>query len=115
MKQPRYVISESTGYRIADSSRSRRPSTAVLVCDSAYCFRVVWSSWTTPTLTERQRYARSPWTGKRIKKGVGREYTTQFRLPIAANRAYAVDLAARLNREHDAWLSTADSTPGDAA
>lgn len=100
MIEPRFIVRENTGYRIAPSAQqSRRTATEVMVIDRAYCHKVVWSSESFPVLYEWQGWRISKRTGKRIKGGITRRISSCREWSVERRRAYAVELCERLNAE----------------
>lgn len=92
MARGRFYVLEHTGYRIhlpILQMASRTPTTEVMVIDSGECHAVVWSS----ELGTRRRQKR--WRGE-SRGTVERQWR---RAPLVARRAYAAELAARLNAE----------------
>ena len=96
----RFVVRESRGYPMifGAESRTRREATEVLVLDSAYCYRVVWSSWTTGMPRMRQKYGKGV-SGDTIRKGWRKDLATARLWGLPRARAYADELAAHLNAE----------------
>ena len=97
----RYVLTESSGYRIGNGtgqSTSGGRKTEVLVLDSACCYRVVWSSWSSPIPIKRRYFN---WDSLRGRKVWRTYYSTRtaYSWPLAKARAYAAELADRLNAE----------------
>lgn len=66
---------------------AQRPTTEVMVLDSWYCYRVVWSSWSTPTI----HYAGD-------RQGLARKW------PLELRRRFARRLAAQLEAGKDVTL-----------
>lgn len=95
----RFYVVESRGYQIDLSGKPGKwfRGAEVLVLDRGYCHEVVWSSWSS-VMAREERYPR------RFKSGncglVSKTYhATASHWPLAKARAYAADLAARLNVE----------------
>jgi hypothetical protein len=98
----RFVVSESSGYPIHGTTRQtsvHSPAvTEVMVLDRGYCYRVVWSSLTSIEERSGRFFTNS-------KKGGPKSWRTKTwqasarKWPLAKRRAYAADLAARLNAE----------------
>ena len=82
----RFYVLERAGY-LSDSPDAA-VITVVMVLDSDYCHRVVWSSYRTPT----------------IKMFTGRQIGTARRWPLETRRAFAARLAERLNAGEDVRL-----------
>ena len=88
MTEPRYILRESSGYRINLPARYGGGNTRTvewLICDRWYAHRVVW------------RFTGWP-------SGSG---------SVAHRRRRAVNECARLNDEHDAWLARSAVTQVD--
>ena len=96
----RFVVRESSGYNIhPGGGPARRLVHEVMVLDSFYCYTVVWSSLTTPTSVRTQQHKVGP-SGARIKRGFKKRIVTAYNWPLPKRRAYARELAQRLNQEH---------------
>jgi hypothetical protein len=102
VKEPRFVVTESSGYPIhataGDGGGGSPPVTEVMVLDRGYCHRVVWSSLTSIEERSGRFFTNS-------KKGGPKSWRTKtwkasaWKWPLEKRRRYAADLAAKLNAE----------------
>jgi hypothetical protein len=93
----RFVVRESTGYKITEG-KGGSLTTEVLVLDRGYCYRVVWSSLTSVMTRKKGYFSRpNPWRNP-VWRMLPYKATAR-RWPLAERRAYARDLAAKLNAE----------------
>lgn len=90
----RYIVRESSpGYRIDPAATglpagNRIPPAEIMVLDRFYCYRVVWSSWSSRT-----------WGYWYSQRGYRQRSARPYRWPLPQQRAYAEDLARRLNAD----------------
>lgn len=104
MREQRFFVTESSGYAMTPSGDTGRWVTEVMVLDSAYFDKLVWSSLTSVMENHRhymisRRARRKAHLEHKVFKGTGQRW------PLEKRRAYAVELCERLNREYAEWLA----------